>query len=76
MKKQFVPIKTPTIVSRIIHFNQAMLTLVLDLESSSIMCFYLVLVKRLLGVMVMTNETLKHFPQSICIFLSYWSREK
>ena len=75
MKKKNVSTKATAIVSKIIHFNQAMPTLVLDLERSS-MCCYLALIERLLHIMVMTNKTLKHFPQSICIFISHWSREK
>ena len=45
--------------------------LVFDLEGSSIPC-YLALVGRLLDQCGM----LKHFPQSRCIFISPWSREK
>ena len=46
-------------------------TLVLDLESSS-MCCNLPLVEWLLSQW----GILKHFPQSICIFISHWWREK
>ena len=46
-------------------------TLALDLESSS-MCCNLPLVEWLLSQW----GILKHFPQSICIFISHWWREK
>ena len=53
------------------HFNQTLPTLALDLKSSS-MSSYLGLVERPLD----QRGILKHFPQSICIFISHWSREK
>ena len=58
-------------VMKISHLNQTMPTLVLELENSS-MCCYLALVERLLDQW----GILKHFPQSRCILISHWSREK
>ena len=63
-KAQVYIIRTPAIVSRMIHFNQTMPTIVL--------CCYLALVERLLDQW----GILKHFPQSRCIFISHRSREK
>ena len=68
---RMVVVRTPAIVSRNLHFNQTMPTLVLDLESCS-MCCYLTLVETLLDQW----GILKHFPQCRCIFISHWSREK
>ena len=59
-------IRTPSIVFRIINFNQTMPTLVLDLESSSVCC-YLALCERLLDQW----GILKHSPQRRCIFISH-----
>ena len=62
-KAQVYIIRTPAIVSRMIHFNQTMPTIVL--------CCYLALVEKASWTMI-----LKHFPQSRCIFISHRSREK
>ena len=64
------PPRTPAILFRISWFNQTVPP-VLDLESFS-MCCYLALAKRLFDQW----GILKHFPQSRCILIFHWLREK
>ena len=63
--------RTPAIVKRISRFNQTILTLALDLEGSSMSCYF-ALIESFLDQWWIW----KHFPQSICILISHWLREK